>query len=76
MPRLPSLSHKRVIKFLETHGFELDHSAGSHFIYYNEISKRRVTVPTHNRDVVKSTLLSILEEAGFSRDDLFEFLRK
>jgi predicted RNA binding protein YcfA (HicA-like mRNA interferase family) len=59
---------------LEQNGFILDHTSGSHFIFFHPISKRRAVVPQHNRDVPKGTLLSLLPEAGFSRAELMDFL--
>jgi predicted RNA binding protein YcfA (HicA-like mRNA interferase family) len=63
-----------VIRFLERNGFVLDHASGSHFVYYHRPSKRRAVVPKHNRDLPKGTLLSLLREAGFTRDELVAFL--
>jgi hypothetical protein len=31
-------------------------------------------VPRHNRDIPKGTLLALLGEAGFTREELIEFL--
>jgi predicted RNA binding protein YcfA (HicA-like mRNA interferase family) len=54
--------------------FVLDHTSGSHFIYYHPASHRRAVVPQHNRDLPKETLMSLLGEAGFTREDLIDFL--
>ena len=75
MPKLPAVRPREVIRFLERHGFVLDHVSDSHFIYYHPATKRRAVVPQHNRDIPKGTLLSLLREAGFSRNDLIDFLR-
>jgi predicted RNA binding protein YcfA (HicA-like mRNA interferase family) len=75
MPKLPAVKPREVIRFLERNGFVLDHASGSHFIYYHPLSKRRDVVPKHNRDVPKGTLVSLLREAGFSREDLIDFLQ-
>jgi len=32
-------------------------------------------VPKHNRDIPKGTLMSLLREAGFTREELIEFLK-
>ena len=75
MPKLPAVKPREVIRFLERNGFVLDHASGSHFIYYQLVSKRRAVVPKHNRDVPKGTLVSLLREAGFTREDLIDFLQ-
>src|SRR5260370_28411580 len=75
IPKLPAVRPREVIRFLERPGFVLDHASGSHFISYHPNTKRRAVLPQHNRDLPKGTLLSLLREAGFSRDDLIDFLR-
>ena len=76
MPRLPGVKPREVIRFLDRYGFVLDHTSGSHFVYYSPISRKRAVVPKHNRDVPKGTLMSLLREAGFTREDLTDFLHK
>jgi len=70
MPKLPSLTSQKVIKFLEKKGFVLDRVKGSHYIYFHSISKRRVVVPFHKKDLPKGTLLEILRQAGIDKDEL------
>jgi predicted RNA binding protein YcfA (HicA-like mRNA interferase family) len=74
MSKLPAMRPREVIKFLEQQGFILDHTSGSHFIFYHPASRCRAVVPRHNRDMPKGTLLSLLREAGFTRDDIIAFL--
>jgi len=74
MTKLPAVRPREVIRFLEQKGFVLDHVSGSHFIFYHPVSRRRAVVPRHNRGVPKGTLLSLLREAGFTRDDIIAFL--
>jgi predicted RNA binding protein YcfA (HicA-like mRNA interferase family) len=74
MTKLPSVRPREVIRFLEQKGFVLDHTSGSHLIFYHPVSRRRAVVPQHNRDMPKGTLLSLLREAGFTRDDIIAFL--
>ncbi len=75
MPKLPAVKPREIIKFLERNGFVLDHVSGSHHIYYNQSSKRRAVVPHHNREIPRGTLVSLLREAGFTREALIEFLQ-
>jgi predicted RNA binding protein YcfA (HicA-like mRNA interferase family) len=76
MPKLPAVRPRQIIRFLELNGFALDHTSGSHFIFYNSASRRRAVVPQHNRDLPKGTLMSLLREAGFTREELLAFLEK
>jgi len=63
-------SKKDFIKTIEKLGFQLDHKTGSHFIFYNQEHKKRVTVPYHNKDLPKGTILSILKQAGITKDEI------
>ncbi len=74
MSKLPAVRPREIIRFLEQNGFILDHASGSHFIFYHPVSRRRAVVPRHSRDMPKGTLLSLLREAGFTRDDIIAFL--
>jgi predicted RNA binding protein YcfA (HicA-like mRNA interferase family) len=74
MPKLPSLTPEKVIRILERKGFILDRVKGSHHIYYNPVTKKRVIVPLHKRELPKGTLLEILRQADISRDEFAELL--
>ena len=74
MPKLPAIKPRVVIHFLERNGFALDHVSGSHFIFYHPVSRRRAVVPRHRRDIPRGTLVTLLREAGFTRDELVRFL--
>lgn len=74
MTKLPAVKPRQVIRFLEQNDFVLDHTSGSHFIFYHPSSHRRAVVPSHNRDLPKGTLMSLLREAGFTREELVNFL--
>ncbi|WP_456474647.1 type II toxin-antitoxin system HicA family toxin [Candidatus Pyrohabitans sp.] len=74
MPKLPSLTPKKIIRVLKKKGFVLDRVKGSHHLYYHPETKRRVVVPFHKRDLPKGTLLEILKQAGISKEELRELL--
>ena len=70
MPRLPSLTPSKVISILEKRGFVLDRVKGSHQVYRDPATGRRVVIPVHRKDLPKGTLLEILRQAGISRDEI------
>jgi mRNA interferase HicA len=70
MPKLPVITPKELIKILKKFGFELDHTSGSHQIFRNPETGRRAVVPYHIKNLPKGTFLSILREAGLSKDDI------
>ena len=74
MPKLPALTARKVIKILEKKGFVLDRVKGSHHIYYNPETKKRVVVPIHKKELPKGTLMEILRQAGIGKEELDRIL--
>ncbi|OGZ96293.1 MAG: hypothetical protein A3J10_04045 [Candidatus Sungbacteria bacterium RIFCSPLOWO2_02_FULL_54_10] len=70
MPRTPSLTPRKVIAALKRHGFMLDHTTGSHFVFYHPETKRRTMVAYHSKELPRGTLMAILKQAGLSLEDL------
>lgn len=70
MPKIKTLTSKKIITLLKKNGFQLDHATGSHFIFYHSQKKLRVTVPYHLKDLPKGTLITILKQAGISKEEL------
>jgi predicted RNA binding protein YcfA (HicA-like mRNA interferase family) len=73
MPKLPSLKPKELIKRFEKIGYIIDRQKGSHVILYNHKENRRLTIPLHVKDLPKGTLLSIIKQAGLTKE---EFLKQ
>lgn len=64
-------SLKNLISLLEHKGYELRRVNGSHHIFYHKELKKVVVVPVHgNKDIPKGTFMSILRQAGISKDEL------
>lgn len=62
------LNFREVERLLRAHGFVLDHSRGSHFIWINPDTGRTVPVPHHGNGPLKQgTLISIFDHAGMPR---------
>ena len=74
MPKLQSLTPQKIVKVLEKKAFVLDRVKGTHHIYYNLETKRRVVVPIHKRDLPKGTLFEILKQSGISKEELRDIL--
>lgn len=70
MPNIPSLTPEKLIKILLKNGFMPDHQTGSHRVYYNSGTKKRVVIPYHKKELPRGTLVSILKAAGLK--DLFD----
>jgi predicted RNA binding protein YcfA (HicA-like mRNA interferase family) len=65
-----SYTAKELIRLLESKGFVLDRSKGSHQIYRMPDGSRRVVVPLHNKDLAKGTFHAILKQAGIDKESL------
>lgn len=74
MPKLPAITPKKLVKVFKRLGFQIDHISGSHFVLYRATDKKRVTIPSHNKDLPKGTLLAILRQAEINKDDLPDLL--
>lgn len=68
MPKLPILSSREIVKFLAAHGFRFKSQVGSHMKLVDG-KGHVVTVPTYS-EIAPSVLLSILKQAGLTREDL------
>ncbi len=71
MPKLPSAYGKKIIESLNKMGFIVVRQKGSHV--FMQRGEATVTVPLNN-PVKKSTLKSILNQAGISAEELIEHL--
>ena len=74
MPKLPSLTPRKLVNILTKKGFVFERARGSHRIYHNPDTKKMVVVPFHKRDLPKGTLFEILRQADISRDEITELL--
>lgn len=64
---LPALKPKAVLRALKRAGFFIHHVSGSHHVLkHPDKPALRVTLPFHNRDLKRKTLLSIIEQSGSS----------
>jgi mRNA interferase HicA len=64
MSKLPSLKPREVVKILKKNGFVELRQIRNHLHLYNYEHKVRVTVPIHNKDLKRKTLVSILRQAN------------
>lgn len=73
MSKLPAVKPKKLLSLLKNYGFFVHHQVGSHIILkstYNTLL--RVTLPMHNKDLKRKTLLSILKQAGLDKTVLIK----
>lgn len=68
MSKFPNLTAKKVIALLKKKGFVLDHTTGSHYVFYHPITKKRVVVAYHAKDMPKGTLHEIFKQADIPFD--------
>ncbi len=79
MARLPIISGKEVIALLQKQGFVIKRQRGSHVTLYKKSSDKGlyVTVPLHaNKEILPSTLLSIIRQAGMAKEEFISLAQK
>ena len=70
MSKLPIISGKELVKYLNKKGFVISRRKGSHVVLKSPNSYR-VTVPLH-KELDRGTLLEILAEAGIDKKEFLE----
>ena len=77
MPKLPIVSQKEIIRVLQKAGFEYapKRGKGSHaaFVKTGKDKTRLVIVPDR-KEIPKGTLLAILDQAGFTKEEFVKIL--
>jgi predicted RNA binding protein YcfA (HicA-like mRNA interferase family) len=74
MTRLPRLTGRELIRALESAGFRVDRTRGSHVILKHD-DGRTTTVPIHTGEIIGPGLLrAILRDAELSMDELIGML--
>jgi predicted RNA binding protein YcfA (HicA-like mRNA interferase family) len=63
-------SPEEIIRFLGNQGWIIDRQKWSHCVMYHPISKKRTIVALHKKDLPIGTLLAILRQTWFNKDDL------
>jgi predicted RNA binding protein YcfA (HicA-like mRNA interferase family) len=73
MGRLAGFSYREVARRLRSFGFQFDRQGpGSHEVWRQSSTGRKVTIPHHSGDMAGGTLRAILREAGI---EVNSFLR-
>jgi len=74
MSRMPQVTARELLRFLEAQGFVKDRQTGSHLTLWHERRKVSVTVPIHTGcDMGRGLAVRILKDAGFTVE---EYLRQ
>ncbi len=75
MPKLPILSGQQMLKVLQKKGFTHVRTKGSHAILLKETEWGKITIPVPlHSELAKGTLLSILKQAGMTKEELEEYI--
>ena len=74
MSRMPQVTARELLRFLQNQGFVKDRQTGSHLTLWHGDRKVSVTVPVHTGcDIGRGLAIRILKDAGFSVE---EYLRQ
>jgi predicted RNA binding protein YcfA (HicA-like mRNA interferase family) len=70
MGRLSGFTYREVARRLRKFGYEFDRPGpGSHEVWRQEVTGRKVTLPHHAREMAEGTLRAILREANIDVDE-------
>jgi len=76
LPKISPINPQKLIKILQTAGFNLIRQKGSHIIMIDD-KKTRIVIPVHpGKDVKPGLIRAIIKEAGLSREDFFKLLKE
>lgn len=77
MPRLPTVSGKKLVAALTKAGFQVVRQKGSHVSMQKVTPENnyRTVIPQH-KELAKGTLLDVLHQTGLSKEDLLKLLKK
>lgn len=74
---VPIIKAARLIPILLRAGFRIVRQKGSHVMLEHVVdAARKITVPMHNGDLPRGTLLAILKQAGISVQNFLKLLGK
>jgi predicted RNA binding protein YcfA (HicA-like mRNA interferase family) len=79
MARLPILSSRELTRILIKEGFEYapKRGKGSHTAFVKRGGdKTRLVIVPDRKEIPRGTLIAILDQAGLSKERLFELVRK
>jgi predicted RNA binding protein YcfA (HicA-like mRNA interferase family) len=74
MTRLPTLHPRKIIQALEKAGFVFDRQTGSHYILRQLFTRRTTCVPKHGKDIKRSLMKNIIQQAGLTEEKFRELL--
>jgi predicted RNA binding protein YcfA (HicA-like mRNA interferase family) len=75
MPKIPSLTARKVIQALKRAGFVEDRQKGSHLILIHPETMARAVIPVHRGRTIKEPLLrAIIRDAELSVDQFLALL--
>jgi predicted RNA binding protein YcfA (HicA-like mRNA interferase family) len=73
MPRMPQVTSRDLVSFLEGQGFERLRQSESHLTLWRESDARVVTVPVHTGcDIGRGLAARILKDSGFTVEDFLK----
>ena len=74
MSRMPQVTAREMLQFLQGQGFVEDRQVGSHLTLRHEERQLSVTIPMHSGcDLGRGLAIRILRDAGFTVDDFIRF---
>ena len=75
MTKLPVLKPQKLLSILQKTGWKITRQKGSHIqLKHDSKPNHLVTIPYHNKDLARGTLLSIIKQLGITKEDFEKFM--
>ena len=75
MPKIPSLTARKIVRALKKAGFIEDRQKGSHLILIHPETKARTVIPIHPGKTIKKSLVrAIINDTKLSVEDFLKLL--
>lgn len=74
MTRLPTLTPSKIVAALKRAGFVEHHQKGSHLYLWHDSKACMTSVPMHTKDLKRSLMKEILEQAKLSEEEFRKVL--
>ena len=63
-----------MVRALERAGFEFVRQSGSHETLRNPMTRRKVSVPRHSKDIRRGLVVALIRQAGLTREEFMDLL--
>ena len=72
--RLPAIRPRQMVRALQRAGFQVDRQTGIHLILRHPETRRKLSIPQHNRDLRRGLMMALISQAGMTPEEFAALL--